>query len=124
GSAKARVDIVELSRYPVPPGEIRFIRSALPASTGAPVLWRGSVMYNGERRFAIWARVKITVPSTRMVAAENLPPGRRIEREHVRLEECEIFPSGRPSDASLDQILGRVPRRPIAAGAVITANLL
>src|ERR1700681_3286414 len=59
GSAKARVEIVEISRYPVPPGEIQFIRSALPASTGGAVLWRGSVMYNGERRFAIWARVKI-----------------------------------------------------------------
>jgi flagella basal body P-ring formation protein FlgA len=124
GSANARVEVLELSRYPVPSGQIQFVRSALPASGGAPVLWRGSVLYSGERRFAIWARVKIAVPSTRMVAAENLPPGRRIEREHVRLEECELFPSGRPSEPSLDQILGRVPRRPIAAGATITANLL
>jgi flagella basal body P-ring formation protein FlgA len=81
-------------------------------------------LYTGERRFAIWARVKIAVPSTRIVAAQNLTPGHRIEREHVRLEECEIFPSGRPTDPSPDQIMGRVPRRPIAAGAIITANLL
>lgn len=124
GNAKARVEVLELSRYPVPRGHIRFVRSALPPSGGAPVLWRGSVLYAGERPFAIWARVKIAVPSTRMVAAENLPPGRRIERDHVRLEECEIFPSARAIDPSLDQILGRVPRRPIAAGAMITANLL
>jgi flagella basal body P-ring formation protein FlgA len=124
GSAGARVEVLELSRYPVPSGQIQFVRSALPAGGGAPVLWRGSVLYTAERRFAIWARVKIAVPSIRMVAAENLPPGRHIERENIRLEECELFPSGHPSEASLDQILGRVPRRPIAAGATITANLL
>jgi flagella basal body P-ring formation protein FlgA len=124
GSPKARIEVLELSRYPVPHGQIRFIRSALSAGSGAPVLWRGSVVYTAERRFAIWARVKIAVPSTRVVAVQNLSPGRRIEREDVRLEECEIFPSGRPSDQSLDQIMGRVPRRPIAVGATITANLL
>jgi flagella basal body P-ring formation protein FlgA len=124
GNPNARVEVLELSRYPVPKGQIQFSRSALPPGGGAPVLWRGAVLYTGERRFAIWARVKIAVPSTRLVAAQNLSPGHRIEREQVRLEECEIFPSGRPSDQSLDQIVGRVPRRPIAAGAIITANLL
>jgi flagella basal body P-ring formation protein FlgA len=124
GNAKARVEVLELSRYPVPHGQIRFVRSALPPGGGAPVLWRGSVLYAGERPFAIWARVKIAVPSTRIVAVESLPPGRRIEREHIRLEECEVFPSARSIDPSLDQILGRVPRRPIAAGAMITVNLL
>jgi len=124
GNAKARVEVLELSRYPVPHGQIRFVRSALPPGGGAPVLWRGSVLYAGERPFAIWARVKIAVPSTRIVAVESLPPGRRIERENLRLEECEVFPSARSIDPSLDQILGRVPRRPIAAGAMITVNLL
>ncbi len=123
GNPQARIEIVELSRYPVPHGDIEFSRANLPPAAANAALWRGAVRYGSQRRFAIWARVKITVPSTRIVAVQNLPAGRRIEASQVRVEPAETFPSTQPV-LSLDQVLALVPRRSIAAGAVLTQNLL
>jgi hypothetical protein len=50
-------EILETSRYPVPRGRIEFRREDLGAGRG-PVMWRGSVVYGGGRRFSIWARVQ------------------------------------------------------------------
>lgn len=123
GTPEARIEIVELSRYPVPRGDLEFTRSGLPPGGATAVLWRGFVRYGSQHRFAIWARVKVTVRSTRIVATQNLPPGRRIEASQVRAEPTETFPSNQPAP-SLDQVLGRVPRRSITAGALLTQNLL
>jgi len=123
GNPEARVEIVELSRYPVPRGDIEFTRASLPSGVTAPVLWRGFVRYSSQRRFAIWARAKVTVRSTRIVAIQNLPAGLRIEASQVRVEPAETFPSTQPAP-SLDQVLALVPRRSITAGAVLTQNLL
>jgi flagella basal body P-ring formation protein FlgA len=123
GNPEARIEIVELSRYPVPRGDLEFTRSSLPPGGATPALWRGFVRYGSQHRFAIWARVKVAVRSTRIVAAQNLPAGRRIEAAQVRAEPTETFPSNQPAP-SLDQVLSRVPRRSITAGAVLTQNLL
>src|SRR5258708_2778739 len=123
GIPEARIEIVELSRYPVPRGDIEFTRASLPPAAANAALWRGFVRYGSQHRFAIWARVKVAVPSTRIVALQNLPAGHRIEASQVRVEPAETFPSTQPAPA-LDQVLSLVPRRSITAGAVLTQNLL
>ncbi len=123
GNPDARVEIVELSRYPVPRGDIEFTRASLPPGGATSVLWRGFVRYGSQHRFAIWARVKVAVRSTRIVATQNLSAGHRIEASQVRVEPGETFPSSQPAP-SMDQVLGLVPRRSITAGAVLTQNLL
>ncbi|MBI2679527.1 MAG: flagellar basal body P-ring formation protein FlgA [Candidatus Solibacter usitatus] len=120
---EARIEVLELSRYPVPPGEIQFSRSTLPPAADAPVIWRGFVRYGGERRFAIWARVRILVRAQKIVAVENLTAGSRIEARQVRLEECDVFPS-QVGKEEMDGIVGKIARRPISAGSPITATLL
>src|SRR6267378_413485 len=103
GDSEAGIEIVELSRYPVPRGDIEFTRAGLPPGGATPALWRGFVRYGSQRRFAIWARVKVTVRSTRIVATQNLPAGHRIEVSQVRAEPTETFPSNQPAP-SLDQV--------------------
>jgi len=115
---EARIQITEWSLYPVPRGEILFTRFTLPSGSGGPVLWRGSVRYSADHRFGIWARAKILVRSVRAVAMENLRAGNPIEARQVRLEELETPPSDEQAP-TLDQIVGKIPRRPIAAGAAI-----
>lgn len=124
GAPEARIDIVEISRFPVPRGEVEFARSSLPPAASTPVIWRGLVRYAGGRRFAIWARVKVRVPSTRIVAVEDLHPGQPVASGQVRLENCELYPSSKLGPPSLDQVVGRIPRSPIAAGAAVTPDLL
>ncbi len=124
GAPEARIDVVELSRFPVPRGEIEFARSALPPAAPTPVIWRGLVRYAGGRRFAIWARVKVRVPATEIVAVENLRAGQPVAAGQVKLEKCELYPSSKSEPPSLDQIVGHIPRNPIAAGAAVTPDLL
>jgi len=127
GQPGAHIEILELSRYPVPHGEVRFDRSALPAApslgnAALPLLWRGFVRYGDDHRFAIWARANIRVQSARLVAIQDLPPGQAIEARQVRIEEYEAPPSNQPPPPSLDQVVGKMPRRLIAASSPI--NLL
>ena len=126
GQPDAHVEIQELSRYPVPHGQVSFDRSALPAApslanTATPQLWRGVVRYGGDHRFAIWARARILVRAARIVATEDLAPGRPIESRQVRLEEYDTPPSNQPPPPTLDKVVGKLPRQPIKALAAITA---
>lgn len=125
GQPGARIEILELSRYPVPRGEVQFDRSTLPAApslgnAASPLLWRGFIRY-GDHRFAIWARARIVMRYARVVATEDLPAGRAIEAHQLRMEEYDAPPSNQPPPPSVDQVVGKLPRRPIPASAAVTA---
>ena len=125
GQPAARIDIQELSRYPVPLGEVRFDRSTLPAAPSlgtpaSPLLWRGFIRYGDNHRFAIWARASILVRLAEVVATEDLPPGKAIEARQVRIEEYDAPPYSQPPAPSLDQVVGKLPRQLIAASSAVT----
>jgi flagella basal body P-ring formation protein FlgA len=128
GLPQARIEIVEQSRYPVPHGALEFPRTGLiapsPAQPHAAALWRGAVRYAANRRFAIWARVRILARAQRVVAGEALPAGRPIEAAQLRLETYEGFPLRTEPLDSIGQAAGRVPRRSIARGAALSPGEL
>jgi flagella basal body P-ring formation protein FlgA len=113
---------MELSQFPVPAGEIVFSRTALnePASN-ALAIWNGVVVYDGGR-FPIWVRAQISIHQKRVVAVLPLRPGHPIPASDVELQEVDEFPHSAPPLASLDRVIGRLPRRMIAAGAPVMAN--
>src|SRR5579864_8404507 len=113
GQPGAHIDLVDFSRYRVPRGEIQFPPGGItaPADPATPALWRGFVKYAGNRQFSIWARVRIWVATPRVVAQRPLAAGRAIEADAVHVETAETFPFGRQPAASLDLVIGRVPRR-------------
>ncbi len=125
---KARIALLEISRYPAPRGRIEFHREDLgsPALPNAPtpVVWRGSVVYAGTRRFAIWARVEITAPVNHLVAAELIREGTPIVPGQIRMESSDSFPLFSDVASSIDQVAGRVALRNIAAGSEIHLNQL
>lgn len=124
----ARIELAETSLYKVPRGRLEFSREMLgrPASPAQkdPVLWRGEVLYGGDHRYAVWARVRVKVPCDRMIAVEALKPGQPIDPRQVRLEQGECFPAlqggGQPPSPSP----GLVASRAIAAGSEIRPELL
>ena len=120
----AHIEIVELSKFPAPKGEIVFARTALtePSSNG-PAMWNGAVNYDGGR-FPIWARVRLTVHQKRVVAVQPLPPGHPVASSDVQVQEADEFPRAVPPLASLDQVVGRIPRRWIAAGSPVMPNAI
>lgn len=124
GREDARIELVDYPRRAVPRGELEFDRAQLAAPSGGIALWRGRLRYDGGRSLPVWARVRITAPGRRVVATENLAPGRPVQPSQVRLEEGEWFPFGEPPLADLEEAVGRLPRRWIPAGSVLLARLL
>jgi flagella basal body P-ring formation protein FlgA len=123
-----KIEIPEISLYPVPHGTIEFTRERLgsPASYDrpSPALWRGDVLYGGNRRFPIWARVTITAPVTRIFASASLKAGDPIQPEWLRVEAGEGFPRAGKEFSSAAAIAGMIPLRPIPAGGEILPSYL
>ena len=123
---EARIEIVETSHYPAPPGPLTFSRSSLqpPSGDTTPVTWRGYIEYGENRRFQVWARVRITASLNRVVTTEPVRAGEPIAPAQVRVERFEGFPLGDPSANDLDQVVGQILLRPLTTGAVIPAHLV
>jgi len=121
--APARIEILESSRQPTPDGEIAFPAAGLRPAGGA-AFWAGYVRFAGNRRFSVWARVRVTVEVRRVVAAADLAPGRPIDPAQLRLETRDQFPYSTPFSQSLAEVAGQWPRLPIRAGAAIRADQL
>jgi flagella basal body P-ring formation protein FlgA len=128
GREDVRIEIVEMSKYSVPRGRLEFKRAGLgrPASPDGrtPVEWRGNVVYAGDRRFAVWARVIVSARVTRAVAAGKLRRGEQISAGQVAIETVDMFPPADDVARSVDQVAGRTPLCDIAAGTGIRLSLL
>lgn len=124
GDPEAHIEILQLSRFPVPRGDLEFDRSTLPIGTNAPVVWRGVVVYAGGRKFGVWASVKLRVKSVRVVATENLAAGKAIQAGQVKLEPCDVYPAMNGPAPSLEAVVGNVLRNPVSAGGVIAPGML
>ena len=123
-----RIEIAETSLYPVPRGRLEFPREALgkPASAAQkdPVLWRGAVIYDGDRRYSVWARVMVKTPCQRLLAVAALKPGQIIRPGQLRMEQGECFPAAGQPEQSPELLLGLVPTHPIPAGGEIRPGFL
>ena len=119
----ARIEIMAMSKIPAPPGKLVFPLDGLSAASNTdpstPVTWRGYVLYSSARRFSLWARVKISTTAPRIVALEPLAPGKPIEKHQVRLETVDDFPLRDLRARSLDEVIGRIPRRAVPAGSPV-----
>jgi flagella basal body P-ring formation protein FlgA len=117
---EARVEILAMSNAPAPEGKMSFPQNGLSAATNidpsTPVTWKGYVLYNATRRFSVWARVKVSATMPRVVAAEPLAAGKPVGKDQIRLETSDDFPLRNDTARSLDEVLGRLPRRAVRAG--------
>ncbi len=122
---QARIEILEYSRQPAPAGEVEFPRLGL--HEGSPrngALWSGSVRYAGNRRFVIWARVKVAVGVRRVLAMADLKAGQRIEPGQILEQTREEFPAPGDFAVTLEQVTGKWPRLMLRAGSEIRLDQL
>src|SRR6185369_2398982 len=113
----AHIEILESSRMPAPAGDLVFPLAGL-RQTPLGGYWNGYVSYAGKQRFAIWARVQVRVTALRVTAAQPLSPGVPVDAAQLRVETREEIPTPGFATAA-DEIVGRVPRRSIAAGTAL-----
>src|SRR5258708_18238637 len=127
GLEGAQIEVSSWSQHPAPLGELVFPRAGVqpPAPGAVPeVLWHGYVRYGGGRSFPLWARVRITATMNRVVAATNIPIGKPIQGNQVRLESCEDFPLDETIARNLDEVVGYLPKASLRAGTAIRRTQL
>ena len=116
----ARLELLDFSNQPMPSGNLEFPLPGLnkppPDAPETPVLWKGQLVYDGQRSLAFWAKVRITVERLLVISAEQIPAGTRIEPSQIRLSRGLQFPFSGPSLDSLSQVAGRISRRTILPG--------
>lgn len=116
----AAVELLDLSRQPAPQGALEFPLSGLRSNASA-AYWNGSVRYARSRRFAIWAKVRIS--RRVVVAVEDLAAGQPIRSSQVTLEtRADGAAAGGAVD--LSEVIGRQPQAAIPAGAAVPAKAL
>jgi len=120
---EARIEILDYSRAPAPEGDLDFPLAGVRCGT-SDQLWSGSVRYAASRRFYVWARVRVVVRASRVVAAQDLHPGPAIAAEQLRVETREELLSAGGYAGSLESVAGRAARLPIRAGAAIRLDWL
>jgi flagella basal body P-ring formation protein FlgA len=125
----ARIDVLAISRTEAPAGKVSFPLGGLLASTltnpDTPVTWRGEILYHGSRTFSIWARVKVSATMTRVVATQLVLPGQTVAPSQVRIETYDDFPLRNDIARNLEEVVGRMPRRPLREGMpVFRADLI
>jgi flagella basal body P-ring formation protein FlgA len=118
----AHIELLDFSRLPAPEGELLFPASGL-RQTPAGGYWSGHVTYAGKHRFAVWARVKVKIAATRVIAAQDLRPGVLLDAAQFRLETREEVP-GVGFAGSAEEVVGKVSRRAIVAGAALRTEWL
>src|ERR1700761_2518903 len=61
----AKIEMLEISNQPAPPGELIFRRSGLRNNAVSGTVWMGAVRYAPNREYTVWAKVKLTVHTTK-----------------------------------------------------------
>jgi flagella basal body P-ring formation protein FlgA len=118
----ARIEILDFSRQPAPDGELVFLSAGLRQGPDGGY-WNGYVKYAGNRRFTLWARVRVLISVPRVIAAEDLKPGLPVDTAQVRSETRVEIPSAGFATA-IEEVAGRVLRRSVSAGVPLRADWL
>jgi flagella basal body P-ring formation protein FlgA len=125
--AGTEVTILDRSRTDVPPGDIVFHPNGLaaaPANDPSVQLWRGFVRYTGTRKVEIWAKVRICGQFTSVMASRDLAANVPIDATALRIETWTGPLQREALAVRLEEVLGRIPKRALKAGAPIPLSLL
>ncbi len=115
---EAAIEILDYSRLPAPQGDLEFPMSGLRPAPGGG-FWSGAVRYAGNRRFTVWAKVKVLVQAPRVIATADLKAAQPADGSRLRFEMRQDFPAPGAFVASIEEAAGRVLRRPVAAGTAL-----
>lgn len=126
--AGLELEVVDFSRAPVPLGKVVFTRKGVTSLPRAEethlALCRGRVEVEEHRSSPIWAKVRLSVFRTRLVAQRELMPGQAFSLDSVHPEAKRQFLLAADDTLAPEELAGFVPVRRIRAGEVIHRRLL
>jgi flagella basal body P-ring formation protein FlgA len=116
GIDAAKIEISSSSQHPVPFGELVFPRSGLqlPSGVQQEAMWRGFV-HHSTGDFPVWAKVRVIANVTRIVAVANIPSGKPVQRNQVRVESCEDSLLDETTARNLEDVIGYLPKSVLRA---------
>ncbi len=120
----ARLEIVSQSASPAPSGKLVFPLSGLCGFSADPVIWRGYVLYGLNHRFSIWARARVSVKESRLIATGTLAAGEPVRADELREDSYDGPLSRQNPVTAWDIAVGMIPRFDIPAGTVLMRNML
>ena len=120
GVAGVELELVDFSREPFPPGQLEFRAANLGRPAGEnpeiSVIWRGTLRYDRQSSMAVWAKIKVSVGCTLLVAAQDIPAGATVQADEVKEVRGREFPFRTFPAHSRLAVVGKITRRPIPAG--------
>ncbi len=128
GIADAHLEVLNFCNQPLPAGRLEVPLTGLnkpPADAPeAPVVWRGRLVYDEDRSLAVWAKVSIAVERPVLLAAEQIAAGATIHAGQLKMVQAAQFPFSGPWLDSVSQASGKIARRRILAGQMISPAAL
>ena len=124
---QAGLKIIEHSTGEVPAGQLEFPIGGLePANPATPdrQLWRGYVKYAETRKVAWWAQVQITVRFTAVVVKTDLTANAVINPASLGTEERTGSLPRERFAAHIEEVSGRILKRPLKAGEPVPLAFL
>jgi flagella basal body P-ring formation protein FlgA len=119
GGAAVDIQILSSSQQPVPSGEVVFPRSGVQPPFGPEVTWRGYVQAGKGATYPMAARARITLETTRVIAVTDLPFGKPIQKNQLRVEAAQDSPFEESFLLSADDAVDLVPKTAIPKGSTI-----
>lgn len=121
---EAELKVLELSRFNVPLGKVVFPRNGLREPSlvmqSQPSIWFGYVQYSQNQRAKIWAKVILSIASSKVTVVSDLKAGAPIQLEQISQEKTKGFPYMRLRALTAADFVGRTARRSLRAGTVLS----
>jgi flagella basal body P-ring formation protein FlgA len=123
--ADANLEIVDLSHFPVPDGEMEFDWKGLtpPATGQSTARWRGVVRHNVDHVYSIWAMVRLTIPCRRIIATQTIRQDEPIVASQLQEESYDGFPA-ESCNQSISDVIGKVATRTISMNTPVIGAML
>jgi flagella basal body P-ring formation protein FlgA len=119
GQSAVNIEILSSSQQTVPTGEVVFPRSGVQPPFGPEVNWRGFVQAPKGATYPVAARARITVQTSRVIAATDLPAGKPIQKTQIRVESVLDSPFEDNFLSAAGDAVDLVPKSTIPKGATI-----
>ena len=123
-----RIEIVDMSRSPVPSGEVVFTTAELPRPSPVaadPVaLWRGRVVYDGRSTVAIWAKVRVSRLERWVEPVSSIAAREKITAAQVEVKSGWRFPFVTEPLREVEQVIGKQVARSLRAGQPVFPALI